>query len=74
MIRLVGKLVETTWSQTKNDCEHKATDRAIHFEAFEPIFMDVSKKYNLEEILDLAPSNQAVKAHSKFLLTRRFLW
>jgi len=29
-------------------------DRAIHFEAFEPIFMEVSKKYSLGEIKDLA--------------------
>jgi L-histidine Nalpha-methyltransferase len=32
----------------------RTLDRKIHFEAFEPIFMEVSKKYSLNEIQELA--------------------
>lgn len=41
-------------SKKKQTVNLRLLDRAIDFEAFEPIFMEVSKKYSLGEIQDLA--------------------
>jgi dimethylhistidine N-methyltransferase len=41
-------------SKKKQTVNIHRLDQAIHFDAFESIFMEVSKKYSLEEIKDLA--------------------
>lgn len=41
-------------SKEKQTVNIQLLNRAIHFDAFEPIFMEVSKKYSLEEIRELA--------------------
>jgi L-histidine N-alpha-methyltransferase len=41
-------------SKKKQTVNINGINQAIHFDAFEPIFMEVSKKYSLGEIQDLA--------------------
>lgn len=41
-------------SKTKQDVLIKAINKTIHFSAWEPIFMEISQKYSLSEINDLA--------------------
>ncbi len=53
-------------SLIEQDVVLKNIDETIHFEAFEPIFMEVSKKYSCTEIDQLALKS-SFKTHKNFL-------